>query len=257
MTDFKRLSGLFFVLFFSSCGRQAVVTTDGGSSGSPSVNQSGTISVKVSTAWEDANEKFEEIKPSNVTCVSTGTATSYDKNPVALRCEFEIPEEQLYYSRLRFEVEKPVLDEGCAVIRFIPYSYQISSVKDANADCTGTLPSDLKCYSGPGVGVAGFPENNYLTDTSKGKIDFKFTNVTRTYKTGNKYASNDILDSLVDIGAPGYVQSSLIDYQAFCEDIFGNTLAKIEVKINDKNGVNPDNDDFCDWRSLDLNNCEN
>ena len=154
---------LFIIFFFASCGRKALITTsDTGGTGGVAALTSGTISLKVSLAWENTPTKFEQI---GTTCTASGTSTSYyvpDPSAPPIEptpCSVNIPEGRLFYSLIKFEVEKPVLDEGCAVVKFRPYYYRKSNSAAEIAPTEPTKPAD----PGPQPQEGTPPDPNYAT----------------------------------------------------------------------------------------------
>lgn len=235
---------LFIIFFFASCGRKALVTST--DIGGLATEVKGTVLLKVSIAWEGTPDKFTDLQQFQV------SGNSLDEGTASV--QVSIPEEQLYYSLLKFEVEKPVLDEGCAVVVFRPYYYQKSiepgfqpdKNSDSTVDCS--LKKDPACFGGPAKDlIEGFPLFDAQAKTD-GKLSFVFKQSTHKASDGNRYAANDMID-----GVPGdtvsYVPGSIKDYTAYCEDIFGNELARINLQIKDDNGTNPGTDHYCSWTS--------
>ena len=160
----------FFILIFASCGRKTLILEDG-ATGITAVS-TGTLSVKVSLAWVSTSDKYEVVQ----TCTKSGHSFSYETlDPIddAYECNINIPESRLFYSRIKFEVEKPVLTEGCATIKFFPYYYRKSTAEAAEVPEEPTKPTD----PGPAP-VKGDPPNedpNYATklaEWTKAKKEF-------------------------------------------------------------------------------------
>lgn len=246
---------LFIIFFFASCGRKALVTST--NIGGLATDVKGTVLLKVSIAWEDSSSDYTVLKKFE----TSGSSLS----PKSEKQLIIIPEEQLFYSVLKFEVEKPVLDEGCAVIKFRPYYYTKNNKDtefrpDPNSDSTVDC-SDGKnaaCFGGAAKDlIAGFPLFDAKFSTS-GMIEVSFSQPTHYAGDGNRFAANDLFEN----GTPGdpsvrYVTGSVKDYSAYCEDIFGNVLARINLTISDDNGTNPNTDHFCSWASTSSSGCLN
>ena len=150
---------LFIIFFFASCGRKALITTT--DAGGIAALTNGTISLKVSLAWEGTPEKFEQI---GTTCTASGNSMSYYLQdpldpPQSTPCVVSIPEGRMFYSLIKFEVEKPVLDEGCAVVKFRPYYYRKSNSPAEIAPTEPTQPDD----PGPQPQEGTPPDPNYAT----------------------------------------------------------------------------------------------
>lgn len=150
---------LFIIFFFASCGRKALITTT--DAGGISALAKGAISLKVSLAWEGTPTKFEQI---GETCFEEGDSMKYEivdpsNPPLPKSCTISIPEGRLFYSLIKFEVEKPVLDEGCAVVKFRPYYYRKSNSPAAIAPIEPPKPTDL----GPEPQEGTPPDPNYAT----------------------------------------------------------------------------------------------
>ncbi|MEI7441629.1 MAG: hypothetical protein WCK43_08400 [bacterium] len=309
---------LFIIFFFASCGRKALITST--DDGAVAALTTGTVSLKVSLAWEGTPDKYELLK----TCTASGKSMSYyvpDPSAPPIEptpCSIQIPEGRLFFSRLKIEVEKPVLSEGCAVVKFYPYYYRksISSAilapveptkpadpgqqpppsdvtalaawqlkKDAmdkynkdlaqfnidsanfkllpaiaKVDCSGSngVPSK-ECYGGVAKEISAFPLAIGLVSTV-GSIKFETANSIRKSGDGNKYSANNKPDPQIGSSSctgysPGpycykYVANSTQNYLAQCEDIYGNTLAAIELTLTDFDGDTPPVDDYCSWSSV-------
>ena len=241
----KHFLFLFIIFFFASCGRKALVTST--NIGGLATEVKGTVLLKVSIAWEDT--------PGDFTLLGDFDASGSSSDLLSIDKSIKIPEEQLYYSVLKFEVEKPALDEGCAVIKFRPYYYQKTDdpkfqpdlSSETTVDCS--LGSDPVCFGGAAKDlIDGFPLFTYKFSTSD-KIEVYFSQPTHNAGEGNRYAANYMEDGLPGDRSVSYVHGSIKDYSAYCEDIFGNELARINLQIKDDNGTTPDTDHYCSWTS--------
>jgi len=271
---------LFFLIGifnFASCGKKTLVLQ--GAAGGVSIVSSGTLRVRVSSALYDTPEKFVVLKEKDFGGRSTDAVNYFQPMDIS------IDEEKLFYSKLKFEFEKPVAEDGCSVIFFRPYSYQKSNTSgfkllptDKGENCSGledvppakegdpttqkVVPVPSFCFGGPAKDlVKDFPRFDRLFSTKSQlvAVEGKVTKVESDLNPGvdNRYYVNDMQDISRNIDVPNlYVAGTMKDYIAWCDDVVGNTLVKVRIKIQDFNGQspNPTADQFCSWTSNN-NNC--
>ncbi len=100
---------------------------------------------------------------SSATCqVDPGTLITDSDDKRVITCGVEIPETQLFFSSLDFQINVGK-DAECDVVYYWPYGYQASTSASFTSrwqasalDCT-VSPTPLACYSGPWIDISGFP----------------------------------------------------------------------------------------------------
>lgn len=125
----------------------------------------------------------------------------------------------------------------------------------AKVNCDGTKgPVNLMCYGGLGREVDKFPTFKGLVSTAP-SIQFTSKDVVRATGDGNRYVSNlnieaaqGEINKFLKVMVNGKIRD-FQDYIAYCDDIFGNTLAAMKITIGDINGDNPLYDHYCSWES--------
>ncbi len=107
-------------------------------------------------------------------------------------------------------------------------------------------PVSLSCYGGVGREIDKFPAFKGLSSTGP-SIEFKSKDVVRNSGDGNRYVTNANIETVSTTYK--FVSGTAEHYTAFCDDIYGNTLAAIEIKIEDLDGDNPNTDHYCSWKT--------
>jgi hypothetical protein len=248
MEDLRRLF-VMAALTLAASACKPIKSTDSVASG---ITDSGAASLQVvvSTAWEDAPSDFEVQN----TCSQSGTK----EDPGEVDCLVPIGEEQLFYSKLKFEIST---SGDCTVIQFTPYRYRASS--DAAYvppegggpfDCSvADTVSPVECWGGVAKElVPDFPAFVGLFSTS-GMLSQTISSSNEILGHANRYTSNDMLaaDRGVDL-APvgsfeGYVADSMVDYTAQCVDKWANVVSTINVFVQDFDGDDPADDQIESW----------
>jgi hypothetical protein len=230
-----------------SCAKKTDKETSSVSSGSGIVASAGNLNVVISTAWEDDASNFE----THATCSASGTVLAPD-NEV---CTVSIPEGQLHYSKLKFNLNS---SGDCTLMFFRPYYYRKSTSATytplgAEDDIDCTSGGEAACWGGAAVElVPSFPDFMGLFTTSSSMEKISSSPNERLEQNGNRHLSNDLVVrnlSLDDTDGidEGYVANSMRDYLIQCQDKWANTLSSIRVDIIDFDGSNPTTDEIPSW----------
>jgi hypothetical protein len=115
-------------------------------------------------------------------------------------------------------------------------------------------PISLSCYGGVGRELDKFPAFKGLSSTAP-SIEFKSKDVVRESGDGNRYVTNANIDTF---STPyKFLASQPVGhYTAYCDDIYGNTLAAMKIMIEDLDGDNPNTDHYCSWKTTGDNRWE-
>jgi hypothetical protein len=271
------MKGLRFIsllfLFLISCGRKTLVGE--GEMGGTSSLTSGILKIKISSALIELDPEAYVVQGEQ----SFGGTSQDDGNH---EFNLSIDEGTLYFSKLKFEIEKIGDNSDCEVITFRPYSYKKSvspkfkpTELASEINCSGfepvpeplpdppppakPIPVPKECYGGPAKDIVDtFPLfTSVFTTNNKLQTEGEFTieeDNDDDKKVGNRYYVNnlDVLNRGTD-QAGLYVAGTMRDYFASCQDEFGNMLVGVQININDFDGSapNPDVDEYCTWSSED------
>lgn len=226
--------------------------------------------LKVGTVWEkmDApctglNVPYFEGDTATQNSSACDTATTPHKTcnissstPVGVEnvCDVEIPEGQLYFSSIRFELK--INSKECAQVIWRPYFYRASNQagftpawnSGSPIDCSGATTLSADCFNGPAKYIA----TNFPTYTG---IYYVFGNKAGTWNNlvpvanekspgnSNRFASNNLAANKRDCNDPasglpmgdGYVCDSMHDYQFICADEYQLQRFSFRIHIYDKN----------------------
>ncbi|MGZ3770408.1 MAG: hypothetical protein ACXVCP_16165 [Bdellovibrio sp.] len=260
---------VFFILNQIACSGsdQALPPTSSSSSSTASTDVTGVdptsiLYIKLSSRWESAKDTdpFENWGNCSITPTSSGPS---------LTCQLSIPEQQMFYSSIKFTVGTFKASE-CPVISFRPYYYKRSEVNgyvppgsSTALDCSKTTGIDKQCYGGAGPTlITDFPD-------SKGQYFFPDVNANSDFilKSENslRIYSNALVNYLItnDLSAAGRstagdpttkterVADSFKDYTVSCNNYWGETLYKITLIVSDENSkgaLGGSQDDYPDWQ---------
>lgn len=251
---------IFSALLTISCAKKTDKEMSS-TSGSGIVASTGSLNVVISTAWEDVPGEFE----THATCSVSGTADT----PESETCTVEIPEAQLHYSKLKFDISRT---GDCALLNFYPYRYRKSNsatytpiAASASVDCSkgGTTDDLPECWGGAAVElVPSFPDFTGLFTTGL-TMEKIISSPNEKQEPGNRYVSNDKLDKTIDVlqvpndtdpddgiddRHEGYVADTMSDYVIQCKDKWSNDLSIITVEIIDFDGSSPNTNDILSWQ---------
>ena len=211
---------------------------------------------------------FSRLSNKNMTEVFKETGASVCQTTPTdptISCTIEVPQERLYFSKLRLEFSW--FSSSCKFLTFQPYYYQASASShyfpswlSEPVDCSsGNKP---KCFGGVApLLINNFPANRsvtYLTDgtdqVNVSEIDIPSA-ASLQYRT-NRLTVNDLpyekrvnnYDSPA-MGAFGdsYVANSFVDYSFKCSDEYGNPIQSLRLSIKDASGGQ---DKIFTWKEL-------
>ncbi len=236
------------------------------------------ISVKVGTVWESSasacnfssdavlegsssgETQFaacDKVTKPQATCeIAAGTAMlPYDPSGSgsSLNCRVKIPEIQLYYSSLRFDVK--IADKSCAVVVFRPYWYRASSAAaftprwgTTAIDCS-VADAPVECYSGPATKmVSQFPTytaHYSVFGNSAGRWNLKTDSANKLNPAlSNRFLSNYMESSYrncsngdLSFSGDGWPCTStpngFSDYVVSCQDEYGLEKWVLTILIED------------------------
>ncbi len=264
------LRGVFVLvtLIHSGCGMKA---EDGaGSSGGGSQSTPFKLRVTVKTKWEGGGAD---------TTWGSCNATSTTPNVGKSTCTINIPEAQLFFSKLKFtfDVES---ETTCAQVSFYPFYYLSSKSAGytppgatAAIDCSGTnWQTNAGCWNGAVKDVVPtFPSQSgrYFLPGASGTSYSGFPDVLSSNEkftslvSNNRYTVNSIpnaaraaypatgvgpfLATAGDCGASAARNPEgvcYLDYYVTCTDVYGETLYSVLMQIND---INSTIDQFPTW----------
>lgn len=252
MESFKSIICLGLVVSLAQgCGNKSIESAEEGST------TSGGLVVSISTAWQDDSSNFETQQE----CTANGTAAS----PANVTCTVNVPETQLFYSKMKFTITHDTAT--CSLASFCPYYYQKSNAAGFDPDGTGTAvdcsatPVPDACYGGPAKElVPSFRPvtggNTCIFSTSSTALEKTASapneKTSRQGDRHNRYLSNDYATANRAVANPavayeGYVASSMQDYTVSCEDKHGNNLSTITIYVIDSNGTSPTTNNRDSW----------
>lgn len=191
--------------------------------------------------------------------LDTGTCETSVVSATDVDCTVTVPEAQLFFSRLYFEVFALNGSSQCDVIYFSPYSYLAEGIdttttlgwNTAEVDCSKPLDK-IECWNGAGKHlVPSFPRNNRILHTIKdlayptwcsGTMVESGFQAQKGFGT-NRYITNDLAAGLraaprTPLGLPdGYVANSMVDWRWSCADRFDDIQYSIRMTITDSDGA--------------------
>ncbi|MEK2644527.1 hypothetical protein [Bdellovibrio sp. BCCA] len=230
------------------------------------VPESSPLYLKLGVQWESADEKAGFERMGNCAFDADSPLES------TLNCNISVPEGQLYYSNVNFDIGT-LSPEKCPIISFRPYYYLRSNTAGFTppgdttvVDCS--LQSDPKCYGGAAPTlIPEFPKNTglyFLTFVSQ-NASFKLPseNKTRWYGTDervNYLVTNNLTAFETPVGAgprqrvgrpdPLNDPQTWFGYEIKCTTHWGRELYTIKLTIRDENEENNDplgGDEYTDW----------
>ncbi|WP_374078290.1 hypothetical protein [Bdellovibrio bacteriovorus] len=230
---------------------------DGVAAGSP-------LYLKVGVQWESADPKSGFERMGNCSLPADATQGS------TVNCTVSIPEGQLYYSNVNFDVGT-FNANSCPIVEFRPYYYMRANTANftppgetAAIDCS--LLQDKKCWGGAApTMVTDFPKNTgyYFLTLVNATTNYTLPSENKTRWYGgdgvNYLVTNDL--SLADAIAPVATGSqqrvgqvaldpNWYGYQVNCTDHWARVLYTINLTIRDENQDNAHSgpeDELTDW----------
>lgn len=274
------LAGLVLVSCSSTTGQtssspsSSVTTTTLSGSGStggttpPGVSASAPLAISVATNYDTQSylEQQTFAETSTTTCAASTTTPS-------ATCTLNIPEGQLYFSSLNFQISW--LPSQCKLLEFHPYYYRISAqplmiansatttISNPNAyvpvNPTGGAATAIECMVNPTAACWGgvapevvpgfplftslifFPDDSLPSTTAQSKTVTKKSAYSAAWRS-NRVTVNDfpigrrgtaIAQLLGGVGEP-YAGTEYVDYSFTCRDSYADPVNyTIYLNIND------------------------
>jgi hypothetical protein len=196
--------------------------------------------------------------------LDTGTCQTNVVSSTAVACSVTVPEAQLHYSKIYFEVYALNGSSQCDVIYFEPYSYLASTnvafvpgwgTSSTATDCSKPYEHP-ECWNGAGKAlVPGFPRNNRVFH-SIGDLTYpqwcsgtmvESANISQNGYVTNRWMTNDLVLSRSADATPlgagdGYKANSMVDWRWTCVNQYDDVRYSIKMTLTDSNtdGTGPD-----------------
>ncbi|MBI4402654.1 MAG: hypothetical protein HY537_00745 [Deltaproteobacteria bacterium] len=251
---------VFALIWAISCARLDSGSSGSGSGGGANAPAGTTVfSVTVSSRWEGA---------ADATVQKVCTVTNSDPVGSTVSCTTTIPEAELYYSDLIFDIN--VTSGFCELVRFRPYIYLASTSNSFDSywanttiDCSvADIPAG--CYSGAGIGMApGFPTNfgTYFTSASGLQKTYTAT-AANTYRQSvsgsisNRWTSNTLIDrntNCSSVGSGDGYAGFYQDWQVLCDDKWNERQYGMTLYIADEDqpgvSISDGHNDMAAWEA--------
>lgn len=245
------------ILAISGCGELPLPEISRGAESN--LTEKWDFTVEVLSQWETSDLPAKLQKQCGI---EAGAARG-----TKLVCQVEIPEAELFFGELTF-IATAQEKAGCTQLIYAPFFYLESrsptfrrSASEEPINCFG--PSETEpflfmndvpkgCFNGPAPDVIQeFPVRTaqYTPLAASEKIEFSTPSANFLKRGSNRYTVNNLPESLRTSSFPGYIGSSMQDWEFICQDAYAEPVRHIVVKISDvdRPPALPGVDNFSGW----------